>query len=327
VAGDLLWPRRRGEEKNRMTQSMLRVAAGHYHLFHRVAPTVAEAKGYFADEGLEVHISATGTDQNSLQALLAGEIDIIIDLKTPVAFRGAAQGAPLVLLGGFLNSYPGILVGAKGISSVADLRRKTVGTREPNGVQLTLTSMVLMKAGLDPATDVTLVPHTGASSFKSIAPKLDRGEIHARIAHKAFLAEFKHAGYPILADLADYLPDGYQLRAIAAMRPFVANNPDAVLGFLKGTIRAYRFMKASSNHPEMMRIIENSDLRFEEDMDQSMWEEEYPLIPAIPNDGSINAKGLQIILDEEKAAGRVPRDMTIERILQLDLVKSAAAAL
>jgi ABC-type nitrate/sulfonate/bicarbonate transport system substrate-binding protein len=127
--------------------------------------------------------------------------------------------------------------------------------------------------------------------------------------------------------LADYLPHGYQLRAIAAMRPFVENNRDAVFGFLKGTIRAYRFMKASSNHPEMMRVIGESGLKFEEDMDQSMWEEEYPLIPAIPNDGSINAKGLQIILDEEKAAGRVPRDMTIENILQLDLVKAAAAAL
>jgi NitT/TauT family transport system substrate-binding protein len=310
-----------------MMRSTLRVAAGHYHLFHRVAPTIACAKGYFADEGLQVTVSATGTDHKSLQALLADDIDIIIDLKTPVALHGAAQGAALALIGGFLNRYPGILVGAKGLSSVADLRGKAVGTREPNGVQLTLTSMVLLKAGLNPTKDVTIIPHTGASSFKSIAAKLERGEIQARIAHKAFLEDFKKAGYPILADLEDYLPDGYQLRAIAARRPFIEKNRDAVTGFLKGTIRAYRFMKSSSNHPEMMRIIKSSELKFEQDMDQSMWEEEYPLIPAIPNDGSINAKGLQIILDEEKAAGRIPRDMTIETILQLDLVKAAAAAL
>jgi NitT/TauT family transport system substrate-binding protein len=176
-----------------MTRATLRVAAGHYHLFHRVAPTIASAKGYFADDGLQVETSATGTDQKSLQALLAGDVDVIIDLKTPVAIRGAAQGAALLLIGGFLNSYPGILVGARGLSSVADLRGKAVGTREPNGVQLTLTSMVLMKAGLNPVRDVTIIPHTGASSFKSIAPKLDRGEIQARIAHKAFLEDFKKA--------------------------------------------------------------------------------------------------------------------------------------
>jgi ABC-type nitrate/sulfonate/bicarbonate transport system substrate-binding protein len=310
-----------------MARVRLKVAAGHYHLFHRVAPTIAKHKGYFQAENLEVEISATGTDQKSLQSLLKGEHDIIIDLKTPVALRGADQGADVVLIGGFLNTYPGILVGAKGIASVAQLKGKKVGTREPNGVQLTLSSMVLKKAGLDPATDVMLVPHTGASSFKSIAPRLDRGEMQARIAHKAFLADFQRAGYPILADLEEYLPNGYQLRAIATTAPFLDKNRAAVVGYLTSTIRAYRFMKTSSNHAEMMGIIESSDLKFEEDMDQSMWEEEYPLIPGIPNDGSINAQGLQVILEEEKSAGRVSTAMTIEKVLRLEPVKMAATAL
>ena len=305
----------------------IHVAAGHYHLFHRVAPTVAKHKGYFAEENLAVEISATGTDQKSLQALVAGELDIIVDLKTPVALRGADRGAPVVLIGGFLNTYPGILVGAKGIRSIADLKGHKVGTREPNGVQLTLTSMVLIKAGLDPARDVTLVPHTGASSFKAIGPRLDRGEMQARIAHKAFLGDFQRAGYPILADLADYLPHGYQLRAIATTSAFLENNSEPVIGFLKGMIRAYRFMTTSRNHAEMMAIIEKSDLKFEEDMDQSMWEEEYPLIPGIPEDGSINTQGLQIILDEEKAAGRLSQEMTLERVLRRVPVTMAAAAL
>jgi hypothetical protein len=62
-------------------------------------------------------------------------------------------------------------------------------------------------------------------------------------------------------------------------------------------------------------------------MDQSMWEEEYPLIPGIPNDGSINAQGLQVILEEEKSAGRVSTAMTIEKVLRLEPVKMAATAL
>ena len=120
-----------------MARVRLKVAAGHYHLFHRVAPTIAKHKGYFEAENLDVEISATGTDPKSLQALSAGDLDIVIDLKTPVALRGANQGADVVLIGGFLNTYPGILVGAKGIASVAQLKGKKIGTREPNGVQLT----------------------------------------------------------------------------------------------------------------------------------------------------------------------------------------------
>jgi ABC-type nitrate/sulfonate/bicarbonate transport system substrate-binding protein len=301
----------------------LKVAAGHYHLFHRVAPTIAKAKGYFARDNLEVTISATGTDVKSLQALTRGDLDLIIDLKSPVALQGKDRGDDVYFIGGFLNTYPGTLVGAKGIRSTADLKGKKIGLREPNGVQLTLSSMVLQRAGIDPRKDVIFVPHTGSSSFKSIAPKLDQGIIQARIAHSAYAEDFRDAGYAILADLKDYLPDGYQLRGIAATGLFLRQQSRAVIGFLKGIIRAYRFMKNTANHPEMMEIIRNSDLEFEADMDQGMWEEEYPLIPGIPADGSINTKGLEVILNEEKSLGRVSQSMTVDQILRLEFVQQA----
>ncbi len=160
-----------------MANKKLKVAAGHYHLFHRVAPTVAQAMGYFAKEGLEVEVSAAGTDLKSLQALIRDEIDIVIDLKSPVALRARDQGERIFLIGGFLNTYPGIFVRAKEIRSIADLKGKKVELREPNGVTLTMSSMILKRAGLEPDGDVIFVAHTGASSFRSIAPRLDRGEM------------------------------------------------------------------------------------------------------------------------------------------------------
>ena len=73
----------------------------------------------------------------------------------------------------------------------------------------------------------------------------------------------------------------------------------------------------------MMEIIRNSDLEFEPDMDQSMWEEEYPLIPGILADGAINVAGLEVILEEEKLSGRVSRAMTASRILRPQYVREA----
>ena len=310
-------------KRQKMTNKKLKVAAGHYHLFHRVAPTVAKAKGYFREEKLEVEISATGTDVKSLEALMKNEMDIIIDLKTPVALQARDRGEEVFLIGGFLNTYPGIFVGAKEIRSVTDLKGKKVGLREPNGVALTMSSMILKKAGMEPDGDVIFIPHTGASSFRSIAPKLDRGQIQARIAHKAYASDFKQAGYPILADLEEYLPNGYQLRAIAAKGSFLERNPETVVSFLAALIRGYRFMKNPKNHPEMMAIIKASELEFEQDMDQGMWAEEYPLIAGIPADGSINVAGLQVILDEEKIARRISPAMTVERIIRLEYVQKA----
>ncbi len=86
-------------------------------------------------------------------------------------------------------------------------------------------------------------------------------------------------------------------------------------------------MKDPNNHPEMMTIIQRSDLEFEQDMDQAMWEEEYPLIPGIPPDGTINVAGLQIILDEEKLAKRVSPAMSLDNIVRLQSVESALRGL
>ena len=144
-----------------MGQEKLRAAAGHYHLFHRVAPTVAQAKGYFSKRGVDVEISATGTDLKSLEALSRGEVDVVLDLKTPVALQARDRGEEVFLIGGFLNSYPGIFVGAKEIRSVADLKGKRVGLREPNGVTLTMSSMILRKAGMEPDGGDLYRPHGG----------------------------------------------------------------------------------------------------------------------------------------------------------------------
>ena len=144
-----------------MGQEKLRAAAGHYHLFHRVAPTVAQAKGYFSKRGVDAEISATGTDLKSLEALSRGEVDVVLDLKTPVALQARDRGEEVFLIGGFLNSYPGIFVGAKEIRSVADLKGKRVGLREPNGVTLTMSSMILRKAGMEPDGGDLYRPHGG----------------------------------------------------------------------------------------------------------------------------------------------------------------------
>lgn len=80
-----------------MARKKLRAAAGHYHLFHRVAPTVAQTKGYFSKRGVDVDISATGTDLKSLEALSRGEIDIVVDLKTPLALQARDRGEEVFL--------------------------------------------------------------------------------------------------------------------------------------------------------------------------------------------------------------------------------------
>jgi hypothetical protein len=95
---------------------------------------------------------------------------------------------------------------------------------------------------------------------------------------KFFWTDFQRAGYPILADLEEYVPNGDRLHAIATTGPCLDKNYTAIVGYPTSTIRAYRFMETRSNHAKKVRIIDNSDLKFEERYEPIMWEEEaWPL--------------------------------------------------
>ena len=109
----------------------------------------------------------------------------------------------------------------------------------------------------------------------------------------------------MIADLEEYLLNGDQLRVIATTLAFLEKDRAAVVGGLESTIGARRFMQTRGNHTQMMGIRIHVDLEFEKHMDQRVCAEEYPLIPAMPSDGSVNAPGPQVRRDEENSAGRV----------------------
>jgi len=57
--------------------------------------------------------------------------------------------------------------------------------------------------------------------------------------------------------------------------------------------------------------------------DAALWEGKYHMIERIPQDGSVNQAGLQLVIDEEKAAGKLPAEFGMQEILADVLVREA----
>lgn len=90
---------------------------------------LAEAEGFFADEGVEVVQRRFTSGKDSLVALDAGEVDAAVSLETPVALRASRDPEIEILTTLHVASRSTRLVARvdRGIARTADLRGKTVG--------------------------------------------------------------------------------------------------------------------------------------------------------------------------------------------------------
>ena len=131
---------------------------------------LAEAKGYFAQEGLTVDITMTGGGGPDIKALIAGDVDFTYTASDQVILPWQ-EGRRLTMVMGVI---PRALINwamhkdvaqAKGItekSPLADklkaLRGLTIGTTQAGSLTANLAAYTLRKAGLVPQQDATVIP-------------------------------------------------------------------------------------------------------------------------------------------------------------------------
>lgn len=111
-------------------------------------------------------------------------------------------------------------------------------------------------------------------------------------------------GYPVLADLGKIYPQGYAVRITAARGDIVREEPERLTGLLRALIRGYRFM--NQNYDATMKIVLQSGYDLDKDMDQSLWQGKYHMFERIPQDGGVSEAGLNQVIAEEQAVGKLP---------------------
>ena len=162
----------------------------------------------------------------------------------------------------------------------------------------------------------------GARSRRIQQPALDSGEIDAAMVILTDVPGMVADGYPLLADLSQVYPQGYAVRVTAARGDIVRQEPERLSGLLRALIRAYRFM--NQRYAETKEILTRAGYALDKDMDAALWEGKYHMFERIPPDGSVNQAGLQLVIDEEIAAGKLAGEFSMEEILVDGLVKKAA---
>ena len=142
---------------------------------------IAQEKGFFVDEGLEVQIITM--EEARLEALLDGEVDAVVQpLDSTVARFDPDQNVVCMLVLDELLGGDGV-VARKGIRDVADLTGKTVAFFNLSSAQFLL-NVMLEDAGLS-AADIVPLPMAAPDAAEAFM----LGEVDAAATWEPWLTE------------------------------------------------------------------------------------------------------------------------------------------
>ena len=137
---------------------------------HSLTPIyVAQSKGYFKDEGLEVDVTSTNGGGPDIRALIAGDVDFSFTTGDNVVLA-QQEGKKLLMIASGLNK---IFINwamhkdaakAKGITEASSLNDKmkalkglTIGFTNPGALTAHLAGFITRKAGYAPQQDVNMI--------------------------------------------------------------------------------------------------------------------------------------------------------------------------
>ena len=205
---------------------------------------VAVGEGYFAEEGLDLRLEAVDGSSSVLQAMSAGQAQIVAPGPGPT--RGArSRGIDVKFL---YNLYPksvfGILVPADSTAQApADLKGTVIGVGTADGAEVSFTRAILTDLKMVEGTDYTFLP-VGDGGTAAVA--FLRNEVSSYAGAVSDAAILAARGL----NLREITPEaylGFFGNGIAMLESQLAATPDLAPKFGRALVRGIRFASDAAN--------------------------------------------------------------------------------
>ena len=212
------------------------------------APAViAQKKGFYAAEGLDVELTQFADGPVIQQAVAAGDVDVAY-VGAPPVYQWASRGLDARILAKVNSGQAALIASTTAtppIATLADLRgRRIAGVAKGSGMDVLLRGEVLKaRAGLDADRDLTVVnmpaPNMGAA--------LDRKLVDAAFTWEPFVSEAVLRGTArIVLDVNQAIPD-HPWYVVAATPAVLRGRGGDVVKLLRAHRRAIAFLE---EHPD-----------------------------------------------------------------------------
>ncbi len=210
---------------------------------------IGQDMGFFADEGVTLDIVVTQRSSTETQAVLSGSLDI--SSGTPDGFLLAlAKGQRTQAVFALRNAPAYSLIGAKGLTSIAQLKGKLIGVSAVTSSDAFFVRKMLASAGLTEA-DYSLVAVGGTPNRVAA---LQSGAIAAALIDQPQDFQLLGAGFVRLGLSVDVVRD-YAWAWGVVRTDWATSNRDVLVRFLRGLRRSVQWFYDSSNRSKAISIL------------------------------------------------------------------------
>jgi NitT/TauT family transport system substrate-binding protein len=192
---------------------------------------IAKEMGLYEKYGLDVRLVVIRGTQVPITALVSGDIQIIAAPATGTMVA-AARGLPVVVIGTFGPSTFK-LVSQPSITSISELKGKTIGISQPTNTDDFTARRLLLKFGLLPGKDVNILGTGLTESGKRMALMLQGGRFEATLATPDTIYELESKGGKV-TELADTVELGIHtsISDLSTTRDFIKTDRKKLQAFM-----------------------------------------------------------------------------------------------
>ena len=243
-----------------------KIVVGAETVAHASPLWIAENKGYFKDEGLNVEIRGFDSGRTALRTMLNGEdVDIATAAQTPVISNSFGRNDYAIIGTMMYSDNDGKMLARrdKGISSPSDLKGKTVGVTSGSSGHFFL-GLFLAYHGLR-MTDVKIVDIEATG----LPQALMEGQVDAIATWEPHIYKASKA----LGNKAFLLPAGGMYREdfyFIARKAFIKKHPEALTRFLRAIEKGEDFIL--KNKKEAMDIV-GQRLKIDQEIMKATWDD------------------------------------------------------
>ena len=229
-------------------KSKVTIAVGGKSLLYYLPLTIAEQRGYFKDEGLNLEVVDFAGGSRALAAVVGGSADVVsgafehtVNMQAKGQFMRAfvLQGrAPQIVLGVNPKTMPNY-------KTVADLKGKKIGVTAPGSSTNVMVNFILAKAGLKPS-DVSII---GVGAGNGAVAAMRTGQIDALSNLDPIISLLQRSGdLKIVADTrivaeADSVFGGpMPAGCLYTPQTFIDKNPNTVQAMTNAMVRANKWI-------------------------------------------------------------------------------------
>jgi NitT/TauT family transport system substrate-binding protein len=274
---------------------------------------IANAKGYFKEQGLTVEPIFVRGGPTAIGALVSGNVDFASIGGAQAAIRSKAKGLDINIIASISNYTNYMLIGSKENKRLEDLRGKTVGITGAGTFSDFTTRLYLKRNNIDPDKDVALRA-IGQTVVRAGA--LEKGLIAAAPFSAEDAVKLLDKGFPMIVNFNQALrvPQSVYVTRGEMLEKY----PDTSKRFLKALILAMQVAKY--NKAEAIKTGFAAGIQG----DPYIVNRSYDLFsPGYAGDLSVASEGIQIMLDDDIHTGLVDKKFTLERVINDRVLKQA----